>query len=314
MQQRDKMKTASLIAGKPVTSGNVIIIRSPYNGAEAGRVTTASRQDVELAVAAACSFRDTPTRFDRAKILDSTRTALEAQREDFARSITSESGLAIREARYEVGRTIEVLRCAAMEALRDDGQIFSGDISAQGKARKIFTTREPLRCAAAITPFNHPLNQVAHKVAPAIAAGTPLVLKPSEKTPLTAFKFAELLYAAGLPGPMLSVVVGPTKEVAEVLVSHPDVDLVAFTGSVAVGKRIACTAGYKKLVLELGGNDPLIVLNDADLDLAVTLAAEGSYRNSGQRCTAVKRILVEERVAGEFTARLVEKTAGILLR
>src|SRR6266496_5543769 len=195
-----------------------------------------------------------------------------------------------------------------MESLRDDGQIFSCDVSAQGKPRKIFTTREPLHCAVAITPFNHPLNQVAHKVAPAIAAGTPLILKPSEKTPLTALRFAELLYAAGLPGAMLSVLLGPTTEVVEPLVQHPEVDVVAFTGSVAIGKRIAATAGYKKLVLELGGNDPLIVLQDADLDLAVTLAAEGSFRNSGQRCTAVKRILVEERIAGDFTSRLVEKT------
>jgi aldehyde dehydrogenase (NAD+) len=123
-----------------------------------------------------------------------------------------------------------------------------------------------------------------------------------------ALKFAELLYAAGLPGPMLSVLLGPTQAVAEPLVQHPEVDVVAFTGSVPVGKRIAATAGYKKLVLELGGNDPLIVLEDADLDLAVTLAAEGSYRNSGQRCTAVKRILVQESIEAEFTRRLVEKT------
>jgi phosphonoacetaldehyde dehydrogenase len=306
------MNASSLIAGKAVGGSGFVVVRSPHSGAEAGRVAAASRQDVEAAVAAACAFRDTPNRHERSKILDLTRSALEAQREDFARLITSESGLAVREARYEVGRTLEVLRCAAMEALRDDGQIFSADISPQGKARKIFTTREPLRCAAAITPFNHPLNQVAHKVAPAIAAGTPLVLKPSEKTPLTAFKFAELLYAAGLPGPMLSVLVGPTSEVAEPLVCHPAVDLVAFTGSVGVGKKIASVAGYKKLVLELGGNDPLIVLNDADLDLAVTLAAEGSYRNSGQRCTAVKRILVEEGIAAEFTRRLVEKTKEYL--
>jgi aldehyde dehydrogenase (NAD+) len=121
-------------------------------------------------------------------------------------------------------------------------------------------------------------------------------------------RFAELLYAAGLPGPMLSVLLGPTSEVAEPLVQHPDVETLAFTGSVAIGKRIAATAGYKKLVLELGGNDPLIVLNDADLELAVTLAAEGSYRNSGQRCTAVKRILVEDGIAEDFTARLVAKT------
>ncbi len=302
------MNLFSLVAGKPVNGGGVIVVRGPHNGAEAGRVTAASRYDVESAVAAAREFRDTPNRYERAKILDLTRAALESRREEFARLITSESGLALRETRYEVGRTIEVLRWAAIEALRDDGQIFSADVSPQGKARKIFTTREPLRCAAAITPFNHPLNQVAHKVAPAIAAGAPLVLKPSEKTPLTAFKFAELLYAAGLPGPMLSVLVGPTSEVAEPLVCHPDVELVAFTGSVAVGRKIASVAGYKKLVLELGGNDPLIVLNDADLDLAVTLAAEGSYRNSGQRCTAVKRILVEDGISAEFTGRLVEKT------
>jgi len=302
------MNASSLIAGKAVAGSGLIVVRSPHNGAEAGQVAAASRQDVEAAVAAASAFRDTPNRYERSRILDLTRAALETQREDFARLITSESGLALRETRYEVGRTLEVLRCAAMEALRDDGQIYSTDISPQGKSRKIFTTREPLRCAAAITPFNHPLNQVAHKVAPAIAAGTPLVLKPSEKTPLTAFKFAELLYAAGLPGPMLSVLVGPTSEVAEVLVCHPEVELVAFTGSVAVGKKIASLAGYKKLVLELGGNDPLIVLNDADLDLAVTLAAEGSYRNSGQRCTAVKRILVEDGIAADFTSRLVEKT------
>jgi phosphonoacetaldehyde dehydrogenase len=187
-------------------------------------------------------------------------------------------------------------------------RFFSADVSAQGKSRKIFSTREPLRCAAAITPFNHPLNQVAHKVVPAIAAGTPMVLKPSEKAPLVAFKLAELLYAAGLPGPMLSVLLGPTRETAEALVRHPDVEVLAFTGSVAIGKHIAATAGYKKLVLELGGNDPLIVLKDADLELAVTLAAEGSFRNSGQRCTAVKRILVEESIAASFSARLTEKT------
>jgi putative phosphonoacetaldehyde dehydrogenase len=301
------MNFSSLVAGKPV-GGNAIVVRGPHDGAEAGRVAAASRKDVDAAVSAALAFRDTPTRFQRSEILNTARAALEAQREEFARLITSESGLAMRETRYEVGRTVEVLRWAAIEALHDDGQIFSADVSAQGKARKIFTTREPLRCAAAITPFNHPLNQVAHKVAPAIAAGAPLVLKPSEKTPLTAFKFAELLYAAGLPGPMLSVLVGPTAEIAEPLVCHPDVELVAFTGSVAVGKKIASTAGYKKLVLELGGNDPLIVLNDADLTLAVTLAAEGSFRNSGQRCTAVKRILVEDGIAAEFTRRLVEKT------
>jgi aldehyde dehydrogenase (NAD+) len=301
------MNLASFIAGKPVPGAGTLTICSPYSGAEVGTVALASRRDVDAAVAAACSFRDTPSRYQRAEVLEKTRAALENRREEFAQIITSEAGLALRETRYEVGRTLDVLRFAAMEALRDDGQIFSADISEQGKARKIFTVREPLRCAVAITPFNHPLNQVAHKVAPAIAVGTPLVLKPSEKAPLAALRFAELLYAAGLPGPMLSVLLGPTSDVAEPLVRHPQVEVLAFTGSVAVGKRIAATAGYKKLVLELGGNDPLIVLNDADLDLAATLAAEGSFRNSGQRCTAIKRILMEQGIAGEFTTRLVAK-------
>jgi len=302
------MKLSSLVAGQPIRGNEFLKVRNPYNGAHVGSVRLATRSHVDAAVAMAREFSATPTRFERADILEKTRIELLANREKFARLITSETGLALRESRYEVGRTLDVLRFAAMEALRDDGQVFSTDISAQGKARKIFTTREPLRCAAAITPFNHPLNQVAHKVAPAIAAGTPMILKPSEKTPLTALRFAELLSKAGLPGAMLSVLLGPTSEVAEALVQHPDVEVLAFTGSETIGKRIAATAGYKKLVLELGGNDPLIVLADADLDLAVTLAAEGSYRNSGQRCTAVKRILVVQSIAVEFTKRLVGKT------
>lgn len=302
------MKLSSLVAGQPVAGAGSLTVTNPFNGTTVGTVATASRADVHAAVAAAVGFRETPTRHARSRILAGAADLLEQAREDFARLITLEAGLALCETRYEVGRTLDVLRFAAMDALRDDGQIFSCDISPQGKGRKIFTTREPLRCAAAITPFNHPLNQVAHKVSPAIAAGTPIILKPSEKTPLVALKFAELLSAAGLPGPMLSVLLGPTAEVAETLVTHPDIEALAFTGSVAVGKRIAATAGYKRLVLELGGNDPLIVLDDADLDLAVTLAAEGSYRNSGQRCTAVKRILVQEGIAAEFTRRLVERT------
>lgn len=302
------MNLCSLVAGQPVTGAGSLAVRNPYNGAPVGSVAVASRADVQVAVAAARGFRDTPSRHTRSRILGTAAEALEQAREDFARLITQEAGLALRETRYEVGRTLDVLRFAALEALRDDGQVFACDVSPLGKARKIFTTREPLRCVAAITPFNHPLNQVAHKVAPAIAAGTPLLLKPSEKTPLVALKFAGLLSAAGLPGPMLSVLLGPTAEVAETLVTHPDIEALAFTGSVAVGKRIAATAGYKRLVLELGGNDPLIVLDDAELELAVTLAAEGSYRNSGQRCTAVKRILVQDGIAPEFTRRLVQRT------
>lgn len=302
------LQTTCYVAGAPVAGTETLRVKSPWSGEIVGTVRLAGRKDTDAAIAAAHAFRDALSRFQRHEILEAARHELDRRAGEFSQLITSEAGLCIRESKYEVGRASDVLRFAAIEALRDDGQIFSCDVSPQGKARKIFTLREPLRCAVAITPFNHPLNQVAHKLAPAIAAGTPIILKPSEKTPLTAIKFVELLYASGLPKPMLSVLLGATEEVAMPLVQDERVDIVSFTGSVAVGKRIAQTAGYKKLVLELGGNDPLIILEDAPMELAVHLAAEGAYRNSGQRCTAVKRILVHEGLADEFTSRLVEKT------
>ncbi len=193
--------------------------------------------------------------------------------------------------------------------MSDDGQIYSCDLTPHGKSRKVYTLREPLQgVISAITPFNHPLNQVAHKVAPSIATNNRMVLKPTEKTPLTALLLADILYEAGLPPPMFSVVTGDPREIADEMLTNADVDLVTFTGGVAVGKYIAAKAVYKRQVLELGGNDPLIVMEDADIEEAATLAAAGSYKNSGQRCTAVKRMLVHEAVADDFVARLVAKT------
>lgn len=306
------MNLSCYVAGARVEGANQLAVKSPYSGETVGSVTLASRADVERAILHALAAAKPLTRYERSQILERTRVAVEARREEFARLITSESGLCLQETRYEVGRALDVLRFASIEALRDDGQVFSCDISPQGKARKIFTTREPLRLSVAITPFNHPLNQVAHKICPAIAVGAPVILKPSEKTPLTAIRFAEMLYEAGLPSWMLAVVLGPTEEVAGPLVADERIDLVSFTGSVAVGKKISATAGYKRLVLELGGNDPMIVLDDADMDLAVHLAAEGSYRNSGQRCTAVKRIFVHESIAEGFVDKLVERTRNYI--
>lgn len=295
------------VAGKAVQSGQWLDVKSPYDNRVVGRVQLATAQDTEAAIQTALHGGQKLTRYQRYEILDKTRAILEERKEEFARTISNESGLCMRETYYEVGRARDVLAFAAMEALKDDGQIFSCDISPQGKARKIFTTRESLNLAVAITPFNHPLNQVVHKLAPAIAVGCPVILKPSEKTPLTALKITEALYEAGLPPYMLSTLLGDTNAVSVPLVQDDRVELVSFTGSVAVGKLIAKTAGYKKVVLELGGNDPLIVLDDADINLAVTLAAEGSFRNSGQRCTAVKRILVHEKIHDTFVEKLVEK-------
>ena len=295
------------VAGKPVTSGERLVINNPYTNQPAGEVALVSAREAEMAVKSALAYREKPTRFKRSQVLENARQLLEQRLEEFALLITSESGLCLRDTRYEVGRAIEVLRWAAMEALRDDGQTFSCDVSPQGKARKIFTLREPVSLVLAITPFNHPLNQVVHKVAPAVAAGAPIILKPSARTPLAAIRFVELLYEAGLPESLVSVLLGPNETVTTRLVEDPRIELITFTGGERVGKKIAQTAGYKRLVLELGGNDPLIILADADLELAVTLAAEGSFRNSGQRCTAVKRILVQDTLAEQFTRRLAEK-------
>jgi len=302
------INTSCYVAGKKIISENTLEVRSPYDQRLVGTVALANASHAEQAIEAALKGGQKLTRYDRFSILDKARQLLIERRDEFAKIISAESGLAIREAIYETGRAHDVLMFAAMESLKDDGQIFSCDISPQGKARKIFTTRDPLSLALCITPFNHPLNQVAHKIAPAIAVGTPVILKPSEKTPLTAIKFTELLYDAGLPHYMLSTLLGATSEIAEPLVKDPRVEIVSFTGSVAVGKRISTVAGYKKVILELGGNDPIIILEDADMDTAVHLAAEGSYRNSGQRCTAVKRILIHENIKEAFIEKFVAKS------
>lgn len=296
-----------LVAGEPVVSQSSLKVCNPYTGKLVGEVKTASREDLERAIALGVDYQCSLTRYERSQILSKTAEIIAERREIFARGITDETGLCMRESRYEVGRALDVLSFAAIAALEDDGDIYSCDISPNGKQRKIYTLREPLNIVAAITPFNHPLNTVIHKLAPAIAVGSPVILKPSEKTPLTSFRLADALYEAGLPKPMLSVLLGPTSDISEPLVTDKRVDLVSFTGSVAVGKRISETAGYKKLVLELGGNDPLIVLANGDLDLAVKLACEGAFRNSGQRCTAVKRILVEESIVEAFTERMLAK-------
>jgi aldehyde dehydrogenase (NAD+) len=220
--------------------------------------------------------------------------------------------LCLKDTQYEVGRASDVLLFAANQALVDDGQVFSCDLTPHGKKRKVYTMREPLLgVVSAITPFNHPLNQVIHKVAPAVATNNRVVLKPSEKTPLAAYALADVLYEAGLPGPMLSVLTGDPREIADEMLTNPDVDLVTFTGGVAVGKYIAAKAVYKRQVLELGGNDPIIVMEDADVEEAAALAASGSYKNSGQRCTAVKRMLVHAAVADDFVERLVAKTRAV---
>jgi aldehyde dehydrogenase (NAD+) len=300
------------IAGEKVATERSFEVRFPYTNEVVATVPKATVDDVRRAIAAARAFKARLTRYERYRILMKAGEIIAGRRDEIARTITLESGLCLKDTLYEVGRASDVLLFAANQALVDDGQVFSCDLTPHGKSRKVYTLREPLAgVITGITPFNHPLNQVIHKVAPAVATGNRIVVKPSEKTPLAAFLLADILYEAGLPPPMLSVLTGDPREIADELLTHPDVDLVTFTGGVAIGKHIAARAVYKRQVLELGGNDPLIVMDDADLDEAAALAASGSYRNSGQRCTAVKRILVHERVADPFIEKLLAATARV---
>ncbi|VVD71305.1 phosphonoacetaldehyde dehydrogenase [Pandoraea terrigena] len=297
------------IGGEKVTRDRIIEIVSPYSGELVGTVPKASLDDVRRAFSIAKQYRSTLTRFERANILEKAAALLRERTAEAAAIITMESGLCKKDAVYEIGRVADVLGFAAGEALKDDGQAFSCDLTPHGKKRRVVTQREPLLGAiSAITPFNHPMNQVAHKVAPSIATNNRMVLKPSEKVPLSAYYLADTLYEAGLPPEMLQVVTGDPMEIADELITNENIDMITFTGGVSIGKYIASKAGYRRIVLELGGNDPLIVMEDADLDRASDLAVQGSYKNSGQRCTAVKRMLVHRDIAAQFTDLVVEKT------
>jgi len=302
-------REAMRIAGEKVQRERVIEVRYPYTGEVVATVPKATVEDVRRAFRIAREYKANLTRYERYKILMRAGEIIASRKDEIARLITLESGLCMKDSMYEVGRASDVLLFAANQALVDDGQVFSCDLTHHGKSRKVYTLREPLMGAiSAITPFNHPLNQVIHKVAPAVATNSRMVLKPTEKTPLAALVLADILYEAGLPPQMLSIVTGDPKEIADEMITNADVDLITFTGGVQVGKTIASKAGYRRMVLELGGNDPLVVMEDADPAKAAALAAAGSYKNSGQRCTAVKRILVHEKIADAFVDSLAQQT------
>lgn len=298
------------IAGRLIDTDDRIEVRYPWNDTVVGTVPAGRAEHAREAFAIAAAYQPKLTRYERQKILLATAEALAARKEEISDVITLELGISKADSLYEVGRAFDVFTLAGQMCIRDDGEIFSCDLTPHGKARKIFTMREPLTAISAITPFNHPLNMVAHKVAPAIATNNCVVVKPTELTPMTALLLADILYEAGLPPEMLSVVTGWPADIGMEMITNPHVDLVTFTGSVPVGKLIAANAHYKRQVLELGGNDPLIILNDLsddDLAGAAELAVAGATKNSGQRCTAVKRILCQESVADRFVPMVLER-------
>jgi putative phosphonoacetaldehyde dehydrogenase len=298
------------IAGRKVAGevDGVVEVFNPYTNEVVGTVPRASARQVREAFEIGAKFKSKLTRYDRQRICQKTAELIAARTGEIARLITAESGLCLKDSLYECGRAYDVWSLAGQLAILDDGQAFSCDVTPQGKARRIITMRQPLQgVISAITPFNHPLNMISHKIAPAVATNNRMVAKPTELTPLTALLLCDLLYEAGLPPEMLSIITGRPDDIGDAMITDPNADLITFTGSVRVGKYIAEKAGYRRIVLELGGNDPLIVMDDADLDRAAELAVAGATKNSGQRCTAVKRILVIDRVGDEFAALVLAK-------
>ena len=301
------------IAGKLVDgdTGKVVEVFNPYNNELVGTVPRASREQVANAFDIAANYKPKLTRYERQQILMRIANTIVERKEEISDLISAESGLSKKDSIYEVGRAFDVYSLASQLCINDDGQIFSCDLTPHGKQRKIFTQREPLTAISAITPFNHPLNMISHKIAPSIATNNCMVAKPTEQTPLTALLLADICYKAGLPPEMLSIVTGLPKDMGDEMITNKHISLVTFTGSVEVGKYIAETAGYRRTVLELGGNSELIVMDDAALDKAAELAVAGATKNSGQRCTAVKRVLCIDSVGDEFAKLVTEKASKL---
>ena len=312
--QRPIIVESMRIGGQKVSADGVVPVHYPYTNEVIGTVPAGTARHAAQAFAIARGYKPKLTRYERQQILFRTAELIRDRKDQLSDLITLELGLSKKDSLYEVGRAYDVYSLAGQLCILDDGQIFSCDLTPQGKPRKIFTKREPVGVISAITPFNHPLNMVSHKVAPAIATNNCVVCKPTELTPLTCIALADILYEAGLPPEMFQVVTGWPQDIGDEMVPNDNIDIITFTGGVRVGKIIAGKAGYKRAALELGGNDPLIILDDlsdADLDKAADLAVAGATRNSGQRCTAVKRILVQERVADRFVEKVLARAKAI---
>ncbi|SHF42662.1 phosphonoacetaldehyde dehydrogenase [Litoreibacter ascidiaceicola] len=302
------------IGGEIVFTDDVVEVKYPYTDEVIGTVPAGKAEHAAKAFEIAANYKSKLSRYERSQILQRAGELIGERREYLAKWLTLELGICHQHAIYETKRAQDVYQFAASQAMNDDGEIFSCDLTHNGKERKIYTTREPVKAISAITPFNHPLNMVSHKIAPSIATNNCMVCKPTELTPLTAIALADILYEAGLPPEMFQIVTGMPQDIGDEMITNENIDIITFTGGVPVGKIIASKAGYKRQALELGGNDPLIVcsdLSDADLEKAATIAVAGATGNSGQRCTAIKRILVQESVADKFVPMVLAKAKKI---
>jgi glyceraldehyde-3-phosphate dehydrogenase (NADP+) len=301
------------VAGVMVESGQVDDVINPYNGQVIARVPLASEEQREAAVAAAVeAFQETRTftRVRRVEICLAAADGIEKRRRELAETLALECGKPLKAAHVEVSRAVQTFMLAAEEAKRLGGEIVPVDIVPWGEGYTALYYRFPVGPILGITPFNFPLNLAAHKLAPCIAAGCTMVMKPPQQSPITTLKLAEICYEAGLPPKAFSVL-HSTVEVAEPMVRDDRFKLLSFTGSAAVGWRLKSISGKKRVVLELGGNAGAIVHSDADVDWAVERTIAGGYGYAGQSCISVQRVLIHRSVYDEFCEKLVERTGKL---
>jgi acyl-CoA reductase-like NAD-dependent aldehyde dehydrogenase len=302
------MEYKLFIDGQWVDSGHSLEVTNKYSQEVFAAVPAAGQEEVDKAIAAAqraaSVMADMPA-YRRSEILTRTVALITERKRDLAETIAIEAGKALKFALIEVDRAISTFTLAAEEARRVHGETIPLDAVPAGEGYFGFWLRRPVGVIAAVSPFNFPLNLVAHKVAPAIAAGNAVVLKPASTTPITAVKLCEILESAGLPAGAINLVVGPGSTVGEWLVTDPRVDKITFTGSPPVGEHILSVAGIKKVTLELGNTSPVIIAPDADLDLVAKKCAVGAYYNSGQVCISVQRIYSEKGISNPFTEKFV---------
>ena len=310
------MEYKLLIDGQWVGGGSPLEVRNKYNGDIVGVLPTARKEDLDAAIAAAKRTEDRMADMPahrRAEILLKAATLMRERAEDLAKTIAAEAGKALKFARAEVDRAVSTFTIASEEAERLHGETIPLDAVPAGEGYFGFWTRRPVGVIAAISPFNFPLNLVAHKVAPAIASGNSVVLKPATSTPLAAVKLCQILMDAGLPAGAINLVVGSGGTVGEWLVTDPRVDKITFTGSPDVGRHILSVAGIKKVTLELGNTSPVVVAPDADLDFVAKRCAVGAYYNSGQVCISVQRIYSQKQVYGPFAEKFVHATEAMVV-
>src|ERR1700751_3073026 len=296
------------------TATDEIEVRSPYSGEGIGRAPKSEAADARQGVDAASRALESPLpAHERAAILDRVANLLRERREDMARTICAEAGKPIKTARVEASRAVSTYTFAAVEARKLAGDVVPMDASEAGEGKIAFTLRRPVGVIGPISPFNFPCNLVAHKLAPALAAGCPVVLKPASQTPLSALLLAELEREAGLPDGWLNVLVGPSAEIGDVLVEDERVRMITFTGSSGVGWGTADRAAKNRVRLELGNSTPVIVAADADLALAATKLATNAFSFAGQSCISVQRIYVERAALDGFPERFLHKGEALVV-